>query len=147
MAHGMSGREHDAPMSGAELAQISRKHVFCVNGAAEFLDLLRELFQDARYNVTTTNFVEGTYRQIETLQPDIVIIDLVVGIRSGWDLLERLQHEVSTRGIPIVVTSTAQNLLDQAHDDPERYGENRYLVKPFDIDALLDLVQELVGAA
>jgi DNA-binding response OmpR family regulator len=147
MAQGMSGREHEAPMGDAEKAQIERKHVFCVNGAAEFLDLLRELFQDARFNVTTTNFVEGTHRQIAALKPDIVIVDLVVGIRSGWDLLERLQHEVATHGIPIIVTSTAQQLLDQAQEDPERYGTNRYLVKPFDIDAMLGLVHELIGTA
>ena len=147
MRHELPGSERDTPMGDEEKAQFERKHVFCVNGAAEFLDLLRELFQDARYNVTTTNFVEGTHRQIAALQPDIVIVDLVVGIRSGWDLLERLQEEISTSGIPIIVTSTSQQLLDEAQHEPERYGTNRYIVKPFDIDDLLNLVHELIGTA
>ena len=147
MALEMSGQERDAPMSDEEKAQLERKHVFCVDGAAEFLDLLRELFQDAHFTVTTTDFEEGTHARIATLQPDIVIVDLVVGIRSGWELLERLQQEVATRCIPIIVTSTSQNLLDQAQEDPERFGTNRYIVKPFDIYALLDLVHEIIGTA
>jgi hypothetical protein len=39
---------------------MARKHIFCVNSSPTFLDLLRELFQDERYNVTTTNFVPHT---------------------------------------------------------------------------------------
>ena len=134
-------------MGADERLQFGRKHVFCVNGAPEFLDLLRELLQDANYNVTTTNFVPLTHDQIMTAQPDVIIVDLVVGLRSGWDLLERLQHEIATRGIPVIVTSTTQSLLDQVEDEPERYGANRFIVKPFDIDALLSLVQELIGDA
>ena len=44
---------------------------------------------------------------------DLIIVDLVVGIRSGWDLLEELQRFASTSGIPVIVTSTDQRLLDQ----------------------------------
>lgn len=134
-------------MSRAEQDQRERKHVFCVNGAAEFLDLLREILQEDRYNVTTTNFVPRTHDQIAALGPDLVIVDLVVGIRSGWDLLEELQRFASTRGIPVIVTSTDQRLLQQAEQEPARYGANRFLVKPFDIDALLALVRELIGVA
>ena len=147
MTRGMSRQARDAPISDAERTQQERKHIFCVDGAAEFLDLLRELFQDANFNVTTTNFVEGTHQQIAMLQPDIVIVDVVVGIRSGWDLLEQLQQQVSTNNIPIIVTSTAQHLLDEVQEEPERYGTNRYIVKPFDIDAMLELVHELIGTA
>ena len=37
--------------------QESRRHIFVINGASAFLNLMRDLLQDERYNVTTTNFV------------------------------------------------------------------------------------------
>ena len=40
---------------------MERSHIFAVNGSPDFLDILRELFQQEQYNVTTTNFVPGTF--------------------------------------------------------------------------------------
>ena len=103
--------------------------------------------QDEHYNVTTTNFVPRTFEQIAALQPDIIIVDLVVGIRSGWELLEALQGAAATHGIPVIVTSTQQQLLDRVDAESERYGGNRFIVKPFDIDDLTSLVRDLIGPA
>ena len=47
--------------------QESRKHIFVVNGTPAFLNLMRDLLQDERYNVTTTNFVPRSYEQIAAL--------------------------------------------------------------------------------
>jgi hypothetical protein len=44
-------------------AQMRRQHIFVVNGSVEFLDVVRELLQEERYNVTTTNFVPRTFHQ------------------------------------------------------------------------------------
>ncbi|MEZ4520706.1 MAG: response regulator [Thermomicrobiales bacterium] len=83
-------------MSDAEHHQRNRKHIFCINSEPDFLNLLRELLMHEMYNVTTTNFVPETYEVIETLQPELIILDLVAGQKSGWDLLERLAQEAST---------------------------------------------------
>lgn len=136
--------EHGA---GATSEQMQRKHVFVVNGAPEFLDVVRELLQGERFNVTTTNFVPRSFESIEVAQPDLLIIDLVVNEMAGWDLLVQLRDAVSTSGIPVLLVSTSPKLLDRAKHEHEAFGGDRYLVKPFDIDDLLDLVTELIGTA
>jgi len=135
------------PNGGAEMDQMERRHVFVVNGAPMFLDLMRELLQDERYNVTTTNFVPRTFDQIAALQPSLLVIDLELGRQAGWDLLERLQGEAITNGIPVVVVSTDPRLLERAEAQRARYGGQRWVAKPFDIDDLVATIQELVGAA
>ena len=75
----------------AESRRMDRKHVFVVNGEPDFLDIMRDLLQGERYNVTTTNFVPRTFDQIAALRPDLLIVDLAVDDRAGWELLERLQ--------------------------------------------------------
>ncbi len=70
-------------------SQEHRKHVFAINGAPEFLDFVRLLFQDEGYNVTTTNFVPRSFDHVAALQPDALIVDLVAGKQAGWELLER----------------------------------------------------------
>jgi twitching motility two-component system response regulator PilH len=137
----------DQRMSAAEQRQMQRKHLFCVNGSPEFLDVLRALFQDEHYNVTTTNYVPNTFDQIVALRPDAIIVDLEVTLRAGWDLLEHLAREAATRDMPVVITSTAQGLLDRAAADPARYGGRAYLVKPLNLDKILAAVRSLIGDA
>ncbi len=134
-------------MGQAERRQMGRKHIFVVNGAPEFLNFVRELFQDENYNVTTTTYVPQTFDQIAVLAPDLLIVDLVVGVQAGWDLLDRLQDEAGTRGIPVIVTSTDPKLLDRVEADGARSASQRLVAKPFDIGVLLEAVEELIGGA
>ncbi len=133
--------------SERERSQMARKHVFCINGSSAFLDVVRELLEDESYNVTTTNFVPLTYDQIALLKPDLLIVDVVVGIQAGWDLLEHLPNEAATQGIPLIVTSTSQLLLDRARVLAQSNGPKLYLVMPFDIATLLKMVNTLIGPA
>ena len=134
-------------MDAAEKRQMERKHVFAVNGAVEFLDVLRELLQEDNYNVTTTNFVPRTYDQIVTLKPDLLLIDLAIGIQAGWDLLERLARETATQGIPVIVFSTSPQVLQDVESQPERFGGQRFLRKPLDLDEVTTAIEELIGKA
>lgn len=135
------------PIGNPERQQMARKHVFAVNGAPEFLNLVRELLQDETYNVTTTNYVPETFALIAAAAPDLLVVDLVVGRRADWDLLERLHAEAATRGLPVIVTSTDRELLDRAQADVARYGEHQVIVKPFDLEVLLEAIRQHIGRA
>lgn len=128
-------------------SQEGRKHILAINGSVDFLSIVRELFQEEDYNVTTTNFVPTSFAQIEALQPDAHIVDIAVGQSAGWELLEQLNESAATTGIPVLVLSTSPRLLAQARELQERYGTHRYLDKPFDVEALLSNIREMIGAA
>jgi CheY-like chemotaxis protein len=127
--------------------QMQRKHIVVVNGSPEYLDLVRELLQDEHYNVTTTNFVPQTFDMINTLNPDLIITDLIVHQQAGWDLLERLREQSLERRIPLIVTSTDHRLLAQARAEHERFGGDRFIVKPMNVDEILESVASLIGEA
>jgi twitching motility two-component system response regulator PilH len=127
--------------------QMQRQHIFVVNGSADFLDVVRDLLQDEFYNVTTTNFVPRTFKQIETARPSLLIVDLIHGEMAGWDLLAELRREAATRNIPMVLVSTSKLLLERAEAERVIWGGDRYLLKPFGLDALLQTIQELIGPA
>jgi DNA-binding response OmpR family regulator len=128
-------------------SQAERKHIFAINGAPEFLNIVRELFQEEDYNVTTTNFVPSSFEQIAAVQPDALIVGVVVGERAGWDLLEQLNAAAATTGIPVLVLSTSPRLLALAQEQAARYGTHRYLDKLFALDALLSQIREMIGEA
>lgn len=131
----------------AEIEQMARRHIFVANSSAFVLELVRELLQNERYNVTSTNYVPNTLEQIAVLAPDLLVVDLALGERAGWDLLDRLQGEAMTRGVPVIVFSADPALLERARTAHPPSGTRRYLAKPFHLSTLLALVEELIGPA
>lgn len=127
--------------------QMRRKHIYVVNGAPEFLDIVRQLLQGENFNVTTTNFVPLSFDSIDAAQPQLLIIDLVIGERAGWNLLVQLREAASTHDIPVVLVSTRPDLLQEAKEQNEQFGGDCYLLKPFDLDVLLDTINQLIGKA
>ena len=71
-------------------------------------------------------------------QPDVVVLDLMMPILSGWDVLRERQTDPVLRQIPVIIVS--------ANRDPEiahvvDKGICAFLPKPFDIGALSALVR------
>jgi CheY-like chemotaxis protein len=126
-------------------SQTQRRHIFAINASPEFLNIVRELFQDEGYHVTTTNFAPNSFAQIEALQPNALIIDIAIGQEAGWELLEQLEADADTAGIPVLVISTDPKLLAHAEAHAARYGKHRFLAKPLDLDAMLQAIQEMIG--
>jgi CheY-like chemotaxis protein len=130
-----------------EQRQRGRKHIFCVNGSSSFLDVVRSLFEQERYNITTTNFVPLTFEQVLALQPDLLIVDVVWGVQAGWELLEQLAHDAATYPIPVIVTSTNHSLLERAEALARPNGAKLYLDMPFDLETMVQMVHTLIGSA
>ena len=77
-------------------------------------------------------------------RPDVVVLDLMMPILSGWDVLRERQNDPNLRRIPVILIS--------ANRDPEianavDKGVCAFLPKPFDIGALSALVQSCVSPA
>src|SRR5215217_5798025 len=124
-------------------SQEQRPHVFAINTSPEFLNIVRELFQEEGYNVTTTNFAPNSFAQIEALQPDGLIIDIAIGQEAGWELLEQLGADADTAGIPALIVSTDPRLLARTEAHTARYGTHRFLAKPLDLEAMLEAIREM----
>jgi DNA-binding response OmpR family regulator len=144
MAQGPNDRDK---MRGFVREQRRRKHIFMVDSSRSFTALITTLLEDERYGATASDYVPEVFPQIITLKPDLIIVDLAITERAGWELLERLEMEALTQDIPVLVTSTSQRLLMQALANKERYDFDNYLVKPFDLDVLLATIEALIGRA
>jgi len=132
-------------LESAEQRLLAREHIFAVNTAASFLDVLRDVLQDERYNVTTTNFTTRTFEQVAAAAPDLLIVDLTVGQQGGWDFLERLRQDASTQGIPVLIVSTSAEILERAKLLPSSAAARQFLRKPFALDELVVTVQSLLS--
>ena len=122
-----------------------RPHIFVVHGSPDVLAVVQRLLLDEQYRVTVTNVLPDTFDQIAVLQPTVLVIDLALGERVGWALLEQLHAEAATRHLPVLVTSADGRLLERAQLDFARYGGQAFLARPMDLEDLLADVRSLIG--
>ncbi|NNL47378.1 MAG: response regulator, partial [Acidimicrobiia bacterium] len=75
-------------------------------------------------------------------QADLVLLDLALPGKTGWEILRELRSIEETRDLPIIVVT--------AHGDPTwrenamARGATDFLTKPFKPQALVDLVVSLL---
>jgi DNA-binding NtrC family response regulator len=91
-------------------------------------------------DVVTAASVDAGLRAIADTPPDLVLLDLVMPGRSGFDLLSEV---ASADDAPAVVVLTGTRTIATAVEAVQR-GAADYLTKPFDVDALRIKVRQLL---
>ena len=74
-------------------------------------------------------------------RPDVVVLDLMMPIVSGWDVLRERQGDSDLQQIPVIVVSANREPALVAAVDA---GICAFLPKPFDIGALSALVKSCI---
>jgi DNA-binding response OmpR family regulator len=82
--------------------------------------------------------------QIEALQPDVVVLDLMMPF-DGYAVLEAMRERGLGRDVRVVVLSAKCEERDLVR--AWQLGADEYLTKPVDPDHLADKLRELVAAA
>ena len=82
-------------------------------------------------------------RLAEQFQPDVILLDLALPMRSGLEVLHRLKEREPTREIPIVSVSAYAMVLVSDH----AARADHLLQKRFDLKELLDSVNQVIRAA
>jgi len=75
--------------------------------------------------------------------PDVILLDVMMPGRSGWEVAEELLADESTSGIPIVFLTARAEIRDRAKGID--LGGVDYVTKPFNPVELAPLVRELIG--
>ena len=126
------------------------KHILVLDDRQVFLTLMRMLLEDEDYQVSVLQEGKDAVERIREVMPDLVILDLKLADASGTDILVGLRAQTSTADIPVIVYSAAvlesEAISNLISGNPTRYANVTVLQKPFDLDTLLERVQQVVGA-
>lgn len=99
--------------------------------------LLSITLADEDYCVETAADGQEALDKVQRLRPDAIVLDLLLPIMDGWELIEALREPPVDDVIPIVAVSASQRYTRVGED-----GVVAFLSKPFDIDTLLIVLDE-----
>jgi DNA-binding response OmpR family regulator len=110
-------------------------------------ELLHDLLSEEGYAVHLFPDSATAARCLHDTAPAAIILDLrLEHPTAGWEVLADLRHDPVLHATPVLVCSADLSALRERAADLERQGCT-ILAKPFDVDELLLLLQQLLRGA
>ena len=107
------------------LPALERISVLAVDDNADILQLLERYTAGSRFSLIGTREPGQCLRLAQELDPDIIVLDVMMPEIDGWDLLAQLRSDPATTGVPIIIcTVLPQEALALA------LGADAFLQKP-----------------
>lgn len=123
----------------AEKTVINR--VLVVDDNRDNMLTLGVLLRSEGYIVDLANDGAEALRLAAAFRPDVALLDLLLPDRSGFDVAEELQRRFAT-DCPVLIAITAHN-TSHTKEQAEISGFHHFVAKPYDPQALLQLIESL----
>jgi two-component system phosphate regulon response regulator PhoB len=110
-------------------------HVLVVDDERDITALVAYHLAKAGYRVTTAGTGVAALDALATDPPDLVVLDLMLPGRSGYDVLAEIRRREETRAIGVIVLTARRDEADRIRGLAG--GADDYLTKPFSPEELV----------
>jgi DNA-binding response OmpR family regulator len=118
--------------------------VVCVEDEPEMIDLVRLILAKEGFDVVgVSGGLEGL-ATIERLQPDLVLLDLMMPDMDGWEVYRRMKANPSISNIPVIVVTAKAQSIDKVLGLQVAKVDD-YITKPFGPAQLLKSVERVLA--
>ena len=128
--------DHSVELSGKgeELLTLKKK-VLCIDDDFNVQRLYKQYLNEYSIEVIALYGDENIIDKVIEINPDLILLDIMLPKKDGWEILTELKNHADTRHIPIVMNSvlSEQKLAYQMKADD-------YLIKPVSQEELIELI-------
>ena len=118
-----------------------KKCVLAVDDAAIILSRITDALGE-HYNVVTVNSGARALKYLEKNKPDLILMDIRMPLRDGFEILREIQTMEDRADIPVVMLTGMED--KKSVMEGIKLGVQDYILKPFDPDDLLERVQRIL---
>ncbi|MDD2697101.1 MAG: response regulator [Candidatus Pacebacteria bacterium] len=105
--------------------------------------LQRKLVQDG-YEVSVAKNGEDGLRLMREMKPDLVLLDIIMPKKGGFEVMEEMQKDKDLKEIPVIVISNSGQPVEI--DKAQKLGASDWLIKTeFDPQEVVDKVKKQIG--
>ncbi len=120
------------------------KRVLIADDEPNIVASIEFLMEQAGYDVRTAANGAEALDAARTFRPDVVLLDVMLPVKSGYEVCQQLKSDPATRDIRIVMVSAKGRDVEVAK--ALELGADAYVTKPFSTRELVAKVREIVGS-
>lgn len=117
------------------------KRVVLVEDELNIAEAIRFLLSGEGWRVETLANGSSALKVIRKAMPDLVMLDVMLPGRSGFEILQDLRADPELQALPVLMLTARGQSRDR--EMAERAGVSRFMTKPFSNAEMLDAVRDL----
>lgn len=119
------------------------RRVLLIEDEPNIIEAISYILSRDGWTVHTHSDGETATERVRDGRPDLVILDVMLPGRSGFDILRELREEVGTANLPVLMLTARGQQRDR--ELAEKLGVTRFMTKPFSNSEVLETVRALAG--
>jgi len=121
----------------------ARKHVVLVaDDDPEIRSLLSIRLKKAGYEVFDAGDGDQTLERIRQKKPDLVVLDVMMPGKNGWEVAKELRRDDELKDIGIVMLTAIGERINEMTSP--LYGADAFIDKPFEFSNLEQKIREVI---
>ncbi|MYF88874.1 MAG: response regulator transcription factor [Boseongicola sp. SB0676_bin_33] len=121
---------------------MTEKRILLIEDEPNIVEAIRFILSREGWRVDTSPDGKNALEAVRNRKPDLVILDVMLPNRSGYDILSDMRADEATRDIPVMMLTARGQKKDK--ELAERLGVNKFMTKPFSNAEMLASARELV---
>lgn len=100
-------------------------------------------FPPAEFTLSFVNNGEEAWAKVRTERPNVIIADINMPAKNGYELCEDLKKDPALKDIPVLLLIGILDDFDE--DESRRVGADGFIIKPFEGNAAISKVREALA--
>jgi DNA-binding response OmpR family regulator len=126
---------------------MSDRTILLVDEPTRMRDLLTSILRMRGYAVIEIDNGRDAMRRIKNIRPDLLIIEAMLPIQSGFEICAMLRRDPEFRHLPtLMMCSSAHKPPGETVLGKDYLLSDEFLVRPFGLQELLVRIEKLIGA-
>ncbi|MBO6854361.1 MAG: response regulator [Marivivens sp.] len=119
------------------------KRVLVIEDEPNIIEAISFILSRDGWTVHTHSDGETANMRIKATPPDVIILDVMLPGKSGYDILRDLRADQDVSGIPVLMLTARGQTRDR--ELAEELGATKFMSKPFSNAEVLENVRGLAG--
>jgi DNA-binding response OmpR family regulator len=124
---------------------MAKRKVLIVDDEPNIVTALEFLLERRGYEVLVATNGEEALEVAERCRPDVMLLDVMMPARSGYEVCQRVRERPDLRHVKVVMLSAKGREAEVSKG--LSLGADLYITKPFSTSELVERIDELLGAA
>lgn len=117
------------------------KHILIIEDDEDILQVLETILVHNDFTVKALSRTDDILKSIEENKPDLVLTDFLLSGTNGGKICQAIKSNKATCHIPVILISAYPELAVSLGN----FGFDAFITKPFDINMLINKIQEFTN--
>lgn len=124
---------------------MENKKVLIIEDDATLRNVLVEFMKEEGIDASFASDGEDGLKKVKEIKPDLVLLDIILPKKDGYEVMKEIRGDVLTKNIPIILLTNLGGLNDI--EKALAMGATTYLVKgDYQVKEIIEKIKEVLNS-